>query len=169
MTQSESSRVQLVVASYHHHNTKSVARAMAAVLNASIVAPDSADPDTLAAADLIGFGSGIYHGKHHSSLLALAARLPESQGQRAFLFSTSGVYSEKKLVKDHRALRDLLTGKGYAIVDEFGCTGHDSYAFLKLIGGLNKERPDEEDLERARAFARNLVGKASGDKPAQHE
>ncbi len=163
MTDDKPSHVQLVVASYHHHNTKSVARAMAAVLDATVVAPNNADPATLAGADLIGFGSGVYHGKHHSALLALAGRLPESQGQRAFLFSTSGVYSEKKLVKDHRTLRDLLTARGYVIVGEFGCKGHDSYAFLKLIGGLNKGRPNEKDLERARAFARALVNSPRSD------
>jgi flavodoxin len=163
MAETDSNHVQLVVASYHHHNTKSVAGAMAAVLQATIIAPNDADPATLAAADLIGFGSGIYHAKHHQALLALAERLPEARGQRAFLFSTSGVYSKKKLLKDHQTLRDLLTAKGYVIVDEFGCKGHDSYSFLKFIGGLNKGRPNAADLERARGFARALANSPRSD------
>jgi len=57
----------------------------------------------------------------------------------------------------HAALRDKLRAKGYEIVGEFGCPGFNDNKFLKLIGGLNRGRPNADDLERARSFARQLV------------
>jgi hypothetical protein len=73
----------------------------------------------------VGFGSGIYGEKHHKQLLKLAEALPKVKKKKAFLFSTSGVpkigWSEEKVAKDHKKLREKLESKGYQIIDEFGC------------------------------------------------
>jgi flavodoxin len=49
------------------------------------------------------------------------------------------------------------------IVDEFACKGYNTNSFLKYIGGMNKGRPNKEDLEHAEAFARNLKQKLKGN------
>ncbi|NLB76230.1 MAG: hypothetical protein GX799_07160, partial [Crenarchaeota archaeon] len=36
------------------------------------------------------------------------------------------------------------------------CPGYDTYLFTKLVGGLQKGRPNEQDLKKAQAFAENL-------------
>jgi flavodoxin len=156
MNPQTSGRSLVILSSYHHHNTETVARVIAEVLGAEIAKPQDVDPAELHTYRLIGFGSGIYFSKHHRAVLEFAAQMPSVTGKPAFLFSTSGIYTERKLAKDHAALRDLLIEKGYAILDEFGCRGWDTYLFLKYIGGLNKGRPNAEDLERARAFAQRL-------------
>ncbi|HWQ78445.1 MAG TPA: hypothetical protein VN381_06500, partial [Anaerovoracaceae bacterium] len=56
------------------------------------------DPKELGDYDLIGFGSGIYSGKNHESLLELADSLPQADGKKAFLFSTDG--TPRGLVKN---------------------------------------------------------------------
>jgi len=56
----------------------------------------------------------------------------------------------------HAALKEQLAGRGFSIVDEFSCKAWDSWGPLKLIGGINKGRPDEQDLAAAREFARRL-------------
>ena len=56
----------------------------------------------------------------------------------------------------HAALKEQLAGRGFSIVDEFSCKGWDSWGPLKLVGGINKGRPDDEDLATAREFARRL-------------
>jgi flavodoxin len=63
---------------------------------------------------------------------------------------------EKKLAKDHLALREKLQSKGYLIVDEFQCKGFNTNSFLKYFGGINKGRPNNEDLNYAEAFAEKL-------------
>jgi hypothetical protein len=64
--------------------------------------------------------------------------------------------SEEVVAENHSTLREKLQSKGYTIVDEFGCAGFNTFSFLKLFGGINKGRPNAQDLENAEAFAQNL-------------
>ena len=156
----------LVLCSYHHKNTEKIARVFARVLNARIRTPRQIDPDELQEYSLIGFGSGIYGGKHHRALLDLAGKLPRVTNGKAFIFSTCGVpaigMTEEVVAENHSLLREKLQSKGYTIVDEFGCVGFNTNSFLKLFGGINKGRPNAEDLKHAEEFAQNLKRAARG-------
>lgn len=152
----------LVVYSYHHMNTEKVARAFAKVLDARLTTPQQADPGELGDFGLIGFGSGIDSGRHYRELLDFADRLPRADGKRAFIFSTSAIMGADKVRKDHAALREKLQSKGYVIVDEFACRGYNTNSFLKYIGGMNRGRPNAEDLENAENFARGLMRSSGG-------
>ena len=59
--------------------------------------------------------------------------------------------------KFHMSLRVKLQSKGYMIVDEFSCGGLNTNSFLKFFGGLNKGRPNAEDLKHAEEFAQKLM------------
>jgi flavodoxin len=144
----------LVLLSYHHNNTQKIANVFAKILDAQIKAPQQIDPEELQGYGLIGFGSGIYGGKHHESLLDLADKLPQVTNRRAFIFSTSS--DLEPLAKNHSALREKLQSKGYMIVDEFSCAGFNTNSFIKLFGGINKGRPNAKDLKRAEEFAQSL-------------
>ena len=146
----------IVCKSIHHKNTEKIAHVFAEVLAAQVETPEQTDADELRGYDLVGFGSGIYAAKHHDTVLKLANRLPPVTDKRAFIFSTSGILTKRKVASDHSALRGILESKGYTIVDEFGCLGFNTNAFLKYFGGMNKGRPNAEDLARARQFASNL-------------
>lgn len=147
-------RSVIVYTSVHHGNTEKVARAMAGPLGAEVARAAEATPETIASADLVGFGSGIFFSNHHKTLLAFAEGLPHRPGGRAFVFSTSG----RGGTGFHRKLKGILAAKGYTVVGEFACKGWDTYSIFKYIGGLNKGRPDGDDLEAAAAFARGLAG-----------
>lgn len=150
--------------SYHHNNTEKIARVFAKVLDAPIKTPRQINPEELQAYHLIGFGSGIYREKHHELLLDLADRLPQVTNKMAFIFSTNGApamvtsksFNTGQLAKNHLQLKERLQSKGYVIVDEFSCAGFNTNSFLKLFGGLNKGRPNAEDLKYAEAFAESL-------------
>jgi flavodoxin len=150
----------LVLYSFHHNNTAKVADVFARVLDAEIRAPQQVDPQDLEAYTLVGLGSGIYGDKHHKSLLDLADRLPQAADRKAFIFSTCGVpamgMTDELVSGNHAALREKLQAKGYVIVGEFGCVGFNTNSFLKAFGGINKGRPNVQDLERAEAFAQRL-------------
>lgn len=49
---------------------------------------------------------------------------------------------------------ELLVKHGLSVVGDFSCKGWDTNSFLKLFGGINKGRPNADDLEEARIFAR---------------
>jgi flavodoxin len=144
----------IVLVSYHHNNTEKVASVIAEVLGAEIKTPQEVHPGDLQGYSLVGFGSGIYGGHHHQALLDLADRMPRVADGKAFLFSTSGATWEA--ATNHVPLKDRLQSKGYVIVDEFSCLGHNTNSFLKLFGGMNKGRPNAEDLKQAKEFAVNL-------------
>ena len=146
----------LVLFSYHHNNTEKIANVFAKVLDAQIKTPQQINPEELQEYSLIGFGSGIYGAKHHKDLLDLADKLPQVTNRKAFIFSTSAMTGEAKVAKDHSLLREKLQSKGYMIVDEFACKGFNTNSFMKYFGGMNKGRPNTEDLKHAEGFAQNL-------------
>ncbi len=45
------------------------------------------------------------------------------------------------------------------IVDEFSCKGFNTNSFMKYFGGMNKGRPNADDLKNAEEFAQNLKQK----------
>jgi flavodoxin len=159
-------RSLVIAASYHHRSTERIAAAIAAVLGAELKRPREVAPDSLGDYGLVGFGSGIYDARHHVELLRLAEALPPSRGRRAFVFSTCGVpiaLAGKELVSrnavaSHSELRERLVASGYEIVGEFGCAGFNSNSFLRAFGGINKGRPNAEDIADAEEFARGLGG-----------
>jgi flavodoxin len=140
-------------------NTEKIAKVMAKVLDAQIKWPDQIDPKELADYDMVGFGSGIYGEKHHKLLLDLADKLPQVTNRKAFIFSTSAIMGKDKVAGDHKRLKEKLKSKGYIIVDEFACKGFNTNSFMKYFGGMNKGRPNAQDLENAREFALNLKKK----------
>lgn len=146
----------IVCISIHHGNTLKIAQKIAEVLGSEIKKPSEVKAENLLNYDLIGFGSGIYAFRHHREILKLAKSLPDMQGKPVFIFSTSGV---KNGIKFHKALRDILKKKNCQILDEFNCPGFDTFGFLKLIGGINRGRPNEKDLNLALNFAQKLKEK----------
>jgi flavodoxin len=144
------------VLSYHHGSTEKIAKVLARVLDAQIRTPAQIRPEELQEYTIIGFGSGIYDARHHLDLLDLADRLPQVDNKKAFILSTSSMINEDKVAEDHSALREKLRSKGYQIVDEFSCRGFNTNSFLRHFGGMNKGRPNAEDLKHAEEFAVNL-------------
>jgi flavodoxin len=142
----------IVYASVHHQNTEKVAKVMAEELGADLVPVSQAQPATLMAYDLIGFGSGIYGGKSHNTPLQFVDGLPAVTGKQAFIFSTRGGGEGQ----GHAALKEMLVNRGFSITGEFSCKGWLTAGPLKLFGGINKGRPNEDDLEEARVFVRGL-------------
>jgi len=143
----------IVCHSYHHGNTKKVADVMAAMLQAEVVTPDDVNAEMLDSYDLIGLGSGIAFGKHYKQLHDLVDRLPPLN-KNVFIFSTRGA---RRLSYFHRALSNQLKEKGWTVVGEFSCRGFDTYGITKLIGGVAKGRPNEQDLRDAQGFAQFLA------------
>lgn len=173
--------VSLVVyKSVHHQNTAQLAQALADVLHADLLTPDMVgvtaseqrgsnpgqkqiqiNPDRLRRYELIGFGSGVYYGRMHRDLLLAAKNIAsnvvnsERHPPAAFVFSTSGLSLFSSIW--HSPLKNLFTRHAIPIVGEFACRGFDSWGPLWLLGGLNQNHPDAQDLERGRRFARQLL------------
>ncbi|MFE3578609.1 flavodoxin family protein [Streptomyces vinaceus] len=145
----------LVCTSVSHGNTRRVAQAMAEVLDARVVAPQEVTCAEVAGHDLVGFGSGVFAQRMHPDLLAFVRALPASS-RRAFVFATSGL-PEPAFAPYTRPLVRLLHHKGFEVEGTFTCRAFDTWAPFRLIGGINKQRPNEDDLTAAREFALRLA------------
>lgn len=147
----------IIYVSFHHGNTEKIARAMADELEANLTTPEEVSTSRLMRFNLIGFGSGIYHGKHHKRLLTFVKTLPKVDEKKAFIFSTSGLRRIPLLHDFNKPLQKLLIKKGFKIRGSFSCRGYDTYGILKLLGGIHKGRPNQEDLANARGFVKDLI------------
>jgi flavodoxin len=148
-------KIGIIYKSVHHGNTKRIAEVMAGSLDADLLDLKDVKVDVVKDYDLIGFGSGIYNRKPHKELMKFVEGLNNVNDKKAFVFSTSG---RDKLEFNSR-LKEELTGKGFKIIGEFSCKGFDTWGPFKLIGGLNKGKPDEEDFKSAESFANSLKKK----------
>lgn len=88
-------------------------------------------------------------------MLALVKNMREVKGKEAFVFSTSAEGGDR----DNEPFKKLLIAKGYDVIGSFACKGFTTFGPLKLIGGINKGRPNDSDIESARNFARRLIEK----------
>jgi len=142
----------VVFISVEHGNTEKMAKAIAEVLDADLKDAKDVDPHDIQSYDLIGFGSGIHNGKFHARLLKLINEMPTSHSE-VFIFSTGG-YGKTEY---HADLKKELEAIGLQVVGDFVCKGWNTYGSFKLIGGINKGRPNEQDLAHAREFAKRLM------------
>ena len=142
----------IICASREHGNTRKIADAMAEVLDCAVVEPSEVDLATLGDRTLVGFGSGIRFGKPYAELLDLVDAIPAASGTRVFVFSTSGF----GWLWWHASLKKRLRARGFEVEDEFCCKALDTMGLLGLFGGVNKGRPNDDDLAAARAFATGL-------------
>ncbi|MBU7599442.1 flavodoxin [Streptomyces sp. P38-E01] len=149
-------RTIIVCTSVSHGSTRRIAEAMAPELDARVVTAEeaAADPALPAAADLVRFDSGILHARPHSSLMDVAKALPVGPG-RTFVFATSG-FPELPPAPFFRPLVWLLESKGRTVQGRWSSRAFDTWAPMRLVGGVDKNRPNDDGLAEARTFARYL-------------
>ncbi|MVU76032.1 flavodoxin [Nocardia sp. ET3-3] len=140
----------IVCVSVSHGNTRRIAEAMGEVLEATVVEPEQVDVNQLGSYDVVGFGSGIFHQRFHPRLRAFVRNLPKERRGKAFVYVTSGFPPQIW------PMTRLVTRAGFEVADTFAVRAFDTWAPLRLVGGINKGRPDATDVDAARAFAAGL-------------
>lgn len=143
----------IVYVSYHHNNTEKIAKVIADTLGAEAKNPKQIELNNFSKFDTIGFGSGIYGGKLHEDLFEFADRIPRTNRKKAFVFSIcNGTFTSRAMNNAKTSLKE----KGFDVIGEFNCKGFTTWDPFKLVGGVHKGRPNEEDLKNATAFAEKL-------------
>jgi flavodoxin len=131
--------------------TEIVAKLMAKELNAYLTTAEQTNPEEVLKYDLVGFGSGIYAGKHDNKQRELLDSL-SGKGKKAFVFSTSGKGTDDYNNKFKEAVKE----KGFELQGSFACKGYCKWFILKLFGVVNKGHPNEMELKESRDFAKSL-------------
>lgn len=146
-------KILIIYSSIHHSNTEKIGKAMAVSINADIIETKDLEINTLDGYDLIGFGSGIYRGKFHKDILDLIEKLPKLNNKKAFIFSTSGF----GIWKYNNQVEKELRKHSFEIIGSFVCKGYNTFGPVKLFGGIAKGRPNDEDFQNAKDFAKKLI------------
>ena len=148
-------KILLIVKSTHQQNTLKIAEAMSEVAPLTVVELENARLYNLSEYDIVGFGSGIYYGKHDKELIKFVENLPDNHFY-SFVISTSGTDNH---LKYNKPLATLLESKNKPVLGTFGCKGLDKFFIFKLFGGLNKTHPDENDFDSAQQFIIEVIEK----------
>lgn len=144
-------KTAIVYYSKHHGNTKKLLDAIALKHDVVLIDVTAKASVNLATYDRIGFASGIYYSKFHKSLLKFAEEnLPENKP--VFFLYTYG--AEKKGYTD--AIEAIAKKKNAKILGSYGCFGFNTFGPFKLIGGIAKGHPNNNDIANAVAFYEEL-------------
>ena len=146
-------KILAVVESSHQGNTMKVAQAMAQVAPMDITSVEDAPKYNFSDYDIVGFGSGIYYGKHDKKIIELVSNVCDKKAY-TFVFSTSG---SSGFLKNNQPLADLLKSKNKVVLGSFGCKGLDKFFVFKLLGGISKGHPNKKDLSEAQKFILDVV------------
>ena len=137
--------------SRHHGNTRKVAEAMALEGGADLIDVTTRQTVRLEEYDCVGFASGIYGFEFHRAVTAFARQyLPE--GKPVFFVCTYGALRGAGA----KELESLARERGCPVLGTFGCKGYDTFGPFRLVGGIAKGHPDEQDLKNAREFFREM-------------
>ena len=151
-------KILAIVASKHLGNTRKIAEAMAEVAPITIADMNEAANYSFADYDIVGFGGGIYAGSHDRKLIKFAEGFNDKPVY-TFVFSTSGTGKETY----NNALIKALEGTNKKVLGSFTCKGLDKFFILKLFGGTNKGKPDEQDFKNAKIFILDVMKKYHED------
>ena len=143
----------IICASTHHGNTRKVVDAIAKEFDVEVVDATKITEKNLEEYDLIGFASGIYAAKFHQSVINFAKEnLPNAK--KIFYIMTSAMNRDFS-----KSMAAAIEGKNAEIVGKFTCTGYNTFGPFKLVGGTAKGHPDEQDLNNALQFYKDMVEK----------
>lgn len=148
-------KILAVVESKHMGNTLKVAEAMAEAVPMTVTSIEDAPNYNFHDYDIVGFGSGIYYGKHDKKLIDFVKKIGDEKAY-TFVFSTSGADSFEK---NNNSLINALEQKNKVVLGAFGCKGFDKYFIFKLVGGISKGHPDADDLKNAQDFILGIIKK----------
>lgn len=143
------SNVCIVYSSTHHGNTEKVLNKIKEKFPETVlIKAGDFNPDDLNRYEAIGFASGIFYLKFAKPVDKLFERALVSGVQKLFFIYTAGAVN----AGFEKTLRKKTKQSGKICMGIFGCKGFDTFGPLKLIGGLNKNRPNEKDFKNAIDF-----------------
>lgn len=146
-------KVLIVYHSEHHNNTKKLVEAIAQQGDVTLADTSNARNINWSDYDLVGFASGIYYQKFHDDILKCAKEyLP--QDKQVFFLYTCGVKRNTYI----DSIKQIADSKNAKIIGSYGCPGFDTFGPFKLIGGIAKGRPNNEDIEGAVKFFADICG-----------
>lgn len=135
-------KTSIIYKSYHHQNTYRLIKHLKDKYNFELLNVDEIDNDVhLSKYDYIGLASGIYGFEFHKDIISLISK-GNINNKKVFLIFTSSLDKasfassiKKELLKFNNEIIGVYHTKGFT-----------TFGPLKLLGGVNKNRPNESDF-----------------------
>lgn len=144
-------KTAIVYYSRHHGNTKKLLDAISESNEVTLIDVTEQPSADLSAYDRIGLASGIYYNSFSKQLLEFAEKhLPEKK--KVFYIYTHGAPKGMFL----NAVRKIAEQKHCREIGSYHCLGFDTFGPFKLVGGIAKGHPTEEEIKEAVAFYQKL-------------
>lgn len=144
-------KTALVYFSTHHGNTKKIVEAISAENEITLIDVTAQTNFDLSGFYRIGFASGIYYSSFSKQILSFAENnLPE--GKEVFFMNTCGAPRGNYF----DAIRKITTAKRCREIGTYQCLGFDTFGPFKLVGGIAKGHPTEEEIKSAVKFYEGL-------------
>jgi flavodoxin len=144
-------RIAIVYRSVHHGNTKKLLDAIAEACAVDLLDVTEAEKTDLTKYSAVGFASGVYYSKMHSSLYDFLAKTP-ALPQKTFLLYTSG--SGKGTYGNSFA--ESLREKGHEVCGIYSCKGFDTFGPFRLVGGIAKGHPSQDEIDAGVKFMKEI-------------
>lgn len=138
-------KTAIVYASVHHGNTKKVLDAIASVYEVDLINASKVKKQDLSGYETVGFASGVYYSKYHKTVLDFAEKNMPQEKKTFFICTYGGKAAFQSIEK-------AIAGKNAKVIGTFSCRGYDTFGPFKLVGGVAKGHPDEQDLKDAVEF-----------------
>lgn len=142
----------IIYCSKHHGNTKKLLDVIAAS-DSGVELVDATEKHELDLSkyNRVGFASGIYYGKFAEQVLNFAkVNLPT--GKDVFFIATAGNPTKNCF----NSIAEVTEAKHCKELGRYISKGFDTYGPFKLVGGLQKGHPTEEEIQGAIDFYKSL-------------
>lgn len=144
----------IIYHSYHHGNTKKILEAIKEKFNFELYTVEEAFNKDFSNYDLIGFASGIEAGQIYRKLLDFIKNYNyHCENQKSFLITTSGFHSE---IFSRSAIK-AIKNKKFKLMGEYKCLGWNTFGPFKLVGGIAKSHPSNEEINGAISFVEKIM------------
>ena len=141
----------IIYSSTHHGNTYKLVKAIADKYDIEMIDATKQKAFNLQDYDIIGFASGIDFGKFYEAVESFAKENLPYKKQVFFLYTCA---MERKEFTN--SIKKIVLQKEATILGEYGCKGYNTYGPWKVIGGMNKKHPTEDEILSAVEFFENL-------------
>ena len=142
----------IIYYSKHHGNTKKLLDAIKAEdPKVELIDVTEKREVDLNGYDRIGFASGIYYTKFAEQVLTFAkVNLPPQKD--VFYLATAG----NPIKVNFNSIAEVAESKQCNELGRFQCKGYDTFGPFKLVGGIQKGHPTDDEIAEAVEFYKNL-------------
>lgn len=147
-------KTAILYESTHHGNTYQLVSAIAKNHEVTLIDVTQENHFNLEGYDLIGIASGVAFGNLYRKITSVVDTYLPAHKKVFFLYSCG------KNSKDFSAsLQEIIQKHNCQSLGSYGCKGYDTYGPFKLVGGINKNHPDANEIKEAIDFFETCLQK----------